>query len=188
LIIAFGESVVAVGIGAADFAVTAGLVLAATLTLVVLAGLWWCYFADDNDGKAERALAAVSPRRRARLSLLAFGHCYLPLLGGVIIFAAGVKKAVSQPLAALSVAPAVAIGGGAALYLVGDMMLRRVLRLGPNLTRLAVAVLAAASCGVGVTVSAVGQLGVLAAVVTMLVIAERPVFRRGAARFEESPS
>ncbi|EWM15453.1 hypothetical protein [Kutzneria sp. 744] len=65
-----------------------------------------------------------------------------------------------------------ALGGGVALYLVGDVPLRLVLHLGSNWTRCVAAVLAAASTVVGATGSAVAQLAVLTAVVLLLVAAE----------------
>ena len=172
LIIAFGESVVAVGIGAAGLEVTAGLIVAAALTMVMLAGLWWCYFAGDNEHRAETTLNSADNRRRVLMSLLGYGHCYLLLLGGIIVLAAGLKQAVAHPWDTLPVPAALAVGGGMALYLIGDVLLRLVLRLGSNWTRGVAALLAAASTEVGATESAVAQLAVLAAVVVLLVAAE----------------
>jgi low temperature requirement protein LtrA len=172
LIIAFGESVVAIGIGAAGIEVTAGLIVAAALTMVTLAGLWWCYFAGDNERRAETALGAADGRRRLLMSLVGYGHCFLPLLGGIIVLAAGLKTVVAHPWDALPVPAALAVGGGMALYLAGDVLLRLVLHLGSNWTRGVAAVLAAASTVVGATESAVAQLAVLAAVVVLLVAAE----------------
>ncbi|MEV6605062.1 low temperature requirement protein A [Kutzneria sp. NPDC051319] len=172
LIIAFGESVVAVGIGAADIEVTPGLIVAAALTMVMLAGLWWCYFAGDNEERAEAVLSGAANHKRVLMSLLGYGHCFLLLLGGIIVLAAGVKKAVAHPWDALPAPAALALGGGVALYLVGDVLLRLVLHLGSNWTRCVAAVLAAASTVVGATGSAVAQLAVLTAVVLLLVAAE----------------
>ncbi|WP_281283077.1 low temperature requirement protein A [Kutzneria buriramensis] len=168
LIIAFGESVVAIGIGEAGLEVTPGLIVAAALPMVTLAGLWWGYFAGDSEKRAEATLTTAEPFRRTRLSLIGYGHCYLPLFGGIIVLAAGVKTAVAHPEDALSAPAALAVGGGMALYLVGDVLLR----LGSNWTRCVAAVLAAASTVVGATESAVAQLAVLAAVVVLLVAAE----------------
>lgn len=169
LIIAFGESVVAIGIGAAGLEVAAGLIVAVALTMVMLAGLWWCYFAGDSEKRAESTLNAAQAERRTRLCLGGYGHCYLLLLGGIIVLAAGLKTSVAQ---SWDTPVALAVGGGMALYLVGDVLLRLVLRLGSNWSRCVAAVLAAASTVVGATESAVAQLAVLAAVVVLLVVAE----------------
>jgi low temperature requirement protein LtrA len=172
LIIAFGESVVAIGIGAGGLEITPGLIVVTALTMVTLAGLWWCYFAGDTEQRAETTLDTADNHRRVLMSLLGYGHCYLLLLGGIIVLAAGLKTAVAHPWDALALPAALAVGGGMALYLVGDVLLRLVLRLGSNWTRCVAAVLAAASTAVGATESAVAQLAVLAAVVVLLVVAE----------------
>jgi low temperature requirement protein LtrA len=140
--------------------------------MTTLAGLWWCYFAGDSEKRAESTLLAAPPERRTRLCLAGYGHCYLLLLGGIIVLAAGLKTTVAHPWDALTVPAALAVGGGMALHLVGDALLRLVLRLGSNWTRCVAAVLAAASTVVGATESAVAQLAVLAAVVVLLVVAE----------------
>ena len=64
IIVAIGESIVAIGIGAAELAVDAELVLFAVLGLLLRAALWWTYFGGDDE-RAEEALAAL-PTRRAR--------------------------------------------------------------------------------------------------------------------------
>src|SRR5256714_5097982 len=62
VLIAIGESVVAVGIGASPLPVDAGLVLAAALGLALSAALWWLYF-GDTEAAAERALDEMAPIR-----------------------------------------------------------------------------------------------------------------------------
>jgi low temperature requirement protein LtrA len=157
LLIAFGESVVAIGVGAGDIRLNAGVLLAAVLTLLVLAGLWWCYFGGEDE-LAERRLLAADPSTRTRLSLSAFGRAFYPLLAGIILLAAGVKRAIGHPFQAGHLAPAVAIGCGVALFLGGDVVLRRILRLGPVRARTAALVLVLASIVAGVFVSPVAQL------------------------------
>jgi low temperature requirement protein LtrA len=55
IIIALGESIVAIGVGAAGLELGAGVVLAAILGMVLAAGLWWAYF-DYVALAAERRL------------------------------------------------------------------------------------------------------------------------------------
>ncbi|HSS09972.1 MAG TPA: low temperature requirement protein A, partial [Acidimicrobiales bacterium] len=93
VLIALGESVVAVGIGVQGRHLTAGLAVTALLGLMVAAGLWWLYF-DGEDTRAERSLDEAPATRNPWLALFAFGYAFLPLLGGIIVFAAGVKRAV----------------------------------------------------------------------------------------------
>ncbi|HEX9549323.1 MAG TPA: low temperature requirement protein A [Acidimicrobiales bacterium] len=80
VLIALGESVVAVGIGLQDRDLTSGLVVTALLGLLVVAGLWWLYF-DGEDARAERALDEATAERNPWPSLFAFGYAFLPLLG-----------------------------------------------------------------------------------------------------------
>jgi low temperature requirement protein LtrA len=44
VIIALGESIIALGVGAAGFSLSAGIISAAVLGVVVVAALWWAYF------------------------------------------------------------------------------------------------------------------------------------------------
>lgn len=78
VIVAIGESVVAIGIGASHLAVDGGLVVAATLGLALSACLWWLYFGGDDE-RAERALGEMEPVRRAgaalRCAATATGTC-----------------------------------------------------------------------------------------------------------------
>jgi low temperature requirement protein LtrA len=65
------------------------------LGLALAAALWWLYF-DGEDARAERALDAATGDRTSWLALYAFGYAFLPVIGGIIVFAAGVKHAVAQ--------------------------------------------------------------------------------------------
>jgi low temperature requirement protein LtrA len=163
LIIAFGESVTAIGVGVTGLRLSAGLVLVAALALMVLLGLWWSYF-GGADERAEQRLVSVDLPTRARLALAAYGRAYYLLLAGVIILAAGVKRSIGHPWDTGHLTPAVAIGGGVALYLAGDAALRNTLRLRPMLPRFVGLALAALSIPVGVVAPISAQLAMLAAV------------------------
>ena len=74
MIVAFGESVADVGIGAAGRPVDAALVLSATLGLALTATLWWAFFGTGDDDRAEETLtvraAGQAAEARARRLLL----------------------------------------------------------------------------------------------------------------------
>src|SRR5499427_8332981 len=59
VIVALGESVAAIGIGAAPAGVTFAVALTAVLGLALSAVLWWTYFGDGDDARAEQAIAAT---------------------------------------------------------------------------------------------------------------------------------
>jgi low temperature requirement protein LtrA len=171
VLIALGESVVAVGIGLQGRDLTAGLVVTALLGLLVVAGLWWLYF-DGEDARAERALDDASAERNPWLALFAFGYAFLPLLGGIIVFAAGVKRAVVSYGAQAPWDTAWFLAAGAAVYVVALALLRFILGTGSVKLRLAIGVVALATVVVGRAVSPQWQLGVLALVLGTGIVVE----------------
>jgi low temperature requirement protein LtrA len=96
VIVALGESVVAVGLGAAGLPVTAGLAGVAVLGLAISFALWWAYFGDGDDERAEQALAAIPGTARTRMALYVYGFAHYPLLLGIVLLAAGLKKAIGH--------------------------------------------------------------------------------------------
>lgn len=171
LIIAFGESVTAIGVGIAGMRLSLGLALVAALALMVLLGLWWSYFGGDDELAEQRLVAANHPAR-ARMSLAAYGRAYYLLLAGVIILAAGVKRAIGHPWDVGQLLPSLAIGGGVALYLAGDAALRRALRLRPILPRCIGLALAALSIPVGVMAPTSAQLAMIGVVLLGVFVVE----------------
>jgi len=97
VIVAIGESVVAIGIGASGRPVDLPLALVSVLGLLLSACLWWSYF-DGDDAEAERALAEAPQARRPRLAVDAFGLWHLPLLGGIVAIAAALREATGARL------------------------------------------------------------------------------------------
>jgi low temperature requirement protein LtrA len=119
VIICLGESIVAVGVGVdtAERRLTLALVLGAALPLLSAVGMWWTYFDRTADAAQERLRDHDDPVLAA-----ADGYSYLHLLivAGIIIFAAGVKLVVHNPVSApMPDAGRLAMCGGVALYLVG---------------------------------------------------------------------
>jgi low temperature requirement protein LtrA len=171
VIVALGESVVAIGIGASSQPVDLALITVAVLGLLLAACLWWAYFGGD-DARAERALAAVAEHRRAAVAVRAFGYWHLPILLGIIVLAAGLKHAIGHPFDPLDGAHALLLAGGVAVFLAGDVGFRRTLRLGPGRVRAAAAVLCLAAIPVGVAASAVLQLTFLGIVLSGSLAAE----------------
>jgi low temperature requirement protein LtrA len=128
IIIALGESVVAIGVGAAGLDIGALLLATAVLGLVVAYLMWWVYFGGSLD-TAERALAAIDPRRRALAAIHAFSWAHLPMFLGIVAVAAGTRKAVGHANGHLQLRDAALLGAGLAAFLVGDVVFRLVLRI-----------------------------------------------------------
>jgi low temperature requirement protein LtrA len=123
VIIALGESIVAIGVGASAQEVTAGIAAAAVLGVAIAAALWWAYF-DVVALVAERRLAARQGDDRARNARDAYTYLHLPMIAGIILFALGVKKVLAHVDEPLDIVPAAALSGGLSLYLLGHIAFR----------------------------------------------------------------
>jgi low temperature requirement protein LtrA len=170
VLIAIGESIVAVGTGAADEPLDLQLAGVAALGLALSACLWWIYFGGDDE-RAEAALAAAPPEHRPRLAVDAFGYWHLLLLLGIVAMAAAEKTVIAHPGEAVEVAQGIALGGGAAVFLLGDALFRRSLAIAPGRGRAAAAVLAAATIPLAL-IAAVVQLAALVLLLATVLAAE----------------
>jgi low temperature requirement protein LtrA len=166
IIIALGESLIAIGIGAAELELDWVLLLTAVLSLAVAYLLWWVYFGGTSE-TVERALAAVEPRRRSLTAIHAFGWSHLGMFLGIIAFAAGVKKAVGHADDHQYLPDATVLGVGIALFLASDVAFRRVLRI-PGVRHRAVAAVVVLAVIPAAMVA--GVLGVTTAVVVLSVM------------------
>src|SRR5262249_23051343 len=81
ILIASGESGLAVGAGGAEEPLDLQLAVVAALGLALSACLWWAYFGGDDE-RAAAALDAAPPEERPRLAVEAFGYWHLLLLLG----------------------------------------------------------------------------------------------------------
>ncbi|HTT54678.1 MAG TPA: low temperature requirement protein A [Streptosporangiaceae bacterium] len=173
VIVALGESVAAVGIGAAAHPLDLQIVLAAVLGLGVSAALWWVYFGGADDERAAGAMAGAPRPRRPALALSAYFYPHIPILLGVVGLAAGVKLTIGHAAQPHPAAQALAIGGGTALFLAGHAAFRRVLHLGASWPRLVTALFALATAALGATVAIEAQLVVLLAGLVVMLAAEQ---------------
>ena len=156
LIVALGESVVAVGIGVSGTPVDPGVLGAALLGLALAAALWWAYFLGDAEG-AERAMSSASDQSRFRLAINAYFFAYIPILLGVITAAAGVELSIGHAGDRLDLGPAIALSVGVAMFLAGDVAFRRTMAIRPVAYRAGAAVAALGAVGLGTYVAAAVQ-------------------------------
>ena len=163
MIVALGESIVVLGVGAAGAEVDGELALIALLSLALSASLWWTYFGEEKP--IVHALASAPDAVRPRLGLK-FSYYHGFMLLGVILVAAGLKKAIEHPLDPLEGFMAVLFAAGAALFVASDSALLRVLRIPGSPAQVAASVAALATIPLGLEVSAAAQVAALAAIVT----------------------
>jgi low temperature requirement protein LtrA len=169
VIVALGESIVVIGVGAEGLELDAGLVLVALLALALNAALWWVYFSDET--AVEEGFHAAPADRRAQLALTAFGYWHYGILLAVIAIAAGLKKAVGHPYDPLEDWIAIGLGLGTALYLLCDLGFRRTFGIPGNRWRAGAAVASAATAFLGTAVAGVAQVGALAAILALALLA-----------------
>ena len=148
VLIALGESIVAVGVGAEDYPLSAPVLVAATLALAATVALWWLYF-DVVAPVAERVLVSTPEGERARLARDSYTYLHFPMVAGVIYLALGLKKVLQyvgdtehhdlgDPIPTVA---AFAMYGGVAAYMLAHVAFRKRNVHTWNPHRIAVAVL-----------------------------------------------
>ena len=172
VLIALGESVVAIGAGAADRPVGWTLLFAVVLGLSLAAALWWTYF-DRDDVRAEHAMAHATGAHRARLALYAYYHAHLVMISGIVLAAAGVHEAVGELEQHEGGSAAWLMAAGVAAYLAGAALYRWLLKIGPTTPRVTTAVIALGSAFIGMAVGSVAQLSVIVATLIGMLVVER---------------
>jgi low temperature requirement protein LtrA len=124
IIIALGESIVSLGVGADRLPLGAGVIVASLFGLAVAAALWWAYF-DVVAIVAERRLRHASAAAQALMARDSYTYLHLPMVAGIIVFAIGVKRTLIELHAHLAIVPACALCGGIAMYLLALSAFKR---------------------------------------------------------------
>jgi low temperature requirement protein LtrA len=128
VIIALGESIVAIGIGTSELERDSTYALSVVVAFSGVAALWWAYF-DFTATAAQRSLSRASPHARGPLARDVFTYFHYPVVLGIIFYAVAAKKTLEHPLDPLSDAGRWALGLGIAVFLVGFALMRfRVVR------------------------------------------------------------
>jgi len=123
VLIALGESIVALGVGAKQVLDT-GIVAAAVLGLAVAVALWWVYF-DVSAIVAERRLQrAAQGRERNELARDSYSYLHFPMVAGIALLAVGIKHTLADVSTPLGTVPTVALLGGTGLYLLAHVAFR----------------------------------------------------------------
>jgi low temperature requirement protein LtrA len=171
VLIALGESIVAVGVGAGAH-VDAGVVAAAALGVAVASALWWLYF-DIVALVAVRRLENAAPgRERNEVARDSFSYLHFPMVAGIVLGAVGLKKTLAHVGDPLDLVPAVATLGGTALYLLAHVAFRwrNVHRFSGQ--RLLCAVVLLAIVPAAVELPALATLGILLALLAAVIAYE----------------
>lgn len=180
VIIALGESIVAIGIGIGSLPMSWLVAGAAVCGLGLAAGMWWTYF-DVVARVSEHRLTQATGTERTQLATDSYTFLHLPLIAGIVLVALGLKKSFlyiadtehHTPSEALHGVPIWTLTGGLALYLIALSALRK-RNLGSwNVQRLAAGILLVAATPLLEHVPAAALLLIVAAVVLGLIAFER---------------
>ena len=160
VIIALGESIVAIGLGAGSH-LSWGIAAAAALGIGVVAALWWTYFDIVALVSARRLVRAPEGRVRNELARDSYSYIHFLLVAGIILLALGLKKALGHPTDPLDDVPAFALVGGVAVYLLGLVAFRYRHIQTVNWHRLGLALLSLALFPLATELSALVMIGLL---------------------------
>ncbi len=171
VIIALGESIVAIGAGIAGVELDAGLVAAAVFGVVLSAALWWAYF-DIAAVISEESFRHLRGEARLLMARDAYSYLHLPLIAGILLLALGVKKTLGHVDEPLKTVPAVALFGGIALYYAAHVAFR--LRTTHTLSRerLVAAAVCLALIPVATEVDSLVAVGIAAGLAALLIAYE----------------
>ena len=175
VIIALGESIVAIGVGA-GLHVDAGVIAAAVLGVAVAAELWWLYFDVVAPVSTRRLIAAEEGAVRNRMARDSFSYLHFPMVAGIVLVALGFKKTLGHVGDPLHLVPTVALLGGTALYLLAHVAfrLRNVHTL--NRRRLGLAIVLLALVPLLDGVAAIWPLVLLAGALAALIAYEATIY------------
>lgn len=175
VIVALGESIVAIGVGVTALPISWPIVVAGTFGLAVSASLWWIYF-DTAALLAEQALSRSRGEHRVAMARSAYTYLHLPLIIGIVLIALGLKKVLEyvgdeahHTLAdKLYGVPLWSMYGGAALYLLAHVAFAWRCYRHVKVQRLVVAVVLVALVPLAAKLPALASLGVLAGLLAAL--------------------
>jgi low temperature requirement protein LtrA len=171
VLIALGESIVAIGVGA-EHGVDAGVVAAAVLGVAVAAGMWWLYFDVVAIVAARRLARAEVGREQNEMARDSYSYLHFPMVAGIVLLALGLKKTLGHVEDPLKLVPAFALLGGVAVYLLAHVAFRYRHIHTLNRRRLFGAAVLLALIPVAEKLPALATLGILAALLVALIAYE----------------
>jgi low temperature requirement protein LtrA len=193
VILALGESIVVLGVGA-EVGLTAGVIVAAVLGVALASALWWIYFDVVALVTVRRLTQAPAGREQNALARDSYSYLHFPMVAGIVLVALGLEETLAHVEEPLHTVPAFALLGGVAIYLLAHVALRLRNAHSVNRRRLLLAVLLFALVPVAADVSALATLAGLNVLLWAMIAFEttgygeaRHRVRHGASAGQPSP-
>jgi low temperature requirement protein LtrA len=181
VIVALGESIVALGVGA-DVGLTVGVAAAAVLGVVLVSELWWIYFDIVAIANVRRLVNAPPGRVQNEMARDVYSYLHFPLVAGIIMAAFGLHETLAHVEDPLKTVPAFALLGGVAIYLLGHVAVRLRGAHSLNWRRLILAVVLLALVPLAVEIPSLAVLAALTAMLCMLIALETIQYGEGRVR------
>jgi low temperature requirement protein LtrA len=171
VIIALGEAIVAIGVGAHEH-VDAGIIAAAVLSVILAACLWWAYF-DVAAIVGGRRLADAEPgREQNTIARDSYSYLHFPMIAGIALLAVGVKQALPDLGAPLGTVAATSLAGGSAMFLLALFAFRYRNMHTLGIRRVVCAVVLLALVALHTEISALALLGAVTGVLVAMIVYE----------------
>jgi low temperature requirement protein LtrA len=157
IILALGESIVALGIGA-EVELSAGVIAAAVLGIALVSAVWWVYFDVVALVTEQRLTRAPAGRERNALARDSYSYLHYPMVAGIVLMALGLKHTLAHVDDPLDSVHRFALLGGIATYLLGHVVLRLRNARSVNVQRLLLALVLLALCPIDLNVPSLAAL------------------------------
>jgi len=181
IIIALGESIVAIGVGAHAH-LAWGIAGAAVLGIALSAALWWMYFDVVALVSRRRLINSEVGRIRNELARDSYSYLHFPMVAGIVLVALGLKTTLGHVGDSLETVPAFALLGGVSAYMLGlvGFRFRHVHTF--NRQRLATAIVLFALLPVATHIPALATLAIVTAVLAVVIAFETRSYGEGRGR------
>jgi low temperature requirement protein LtrA len=181
IIIALGESIVAIGLGA-HANLTWGIAAAAILGIALSAALWWLYFDVVALVSRRRLINAEVGRIQSELARDSYSYLHFPMVAGIVLVALGLKTTLGQVGDALDTVPAFALLGGVSAYMLGLVGFRYRHVHSFNRQRLVTAILLFTLLPVATNIPALVTLAIVTAILATIIAYETRSYGEGRGR------
>ncbi|MCC9173844.1 low temperature requirement protein A [Arthrobacter sp. zg-Y179] len=178
IILALGESIVSIGVGASEVPVSIPVLAGAAAGICLSIGLWWLYF-DVTAVAAEHRFAALRGSVRSSAAVVAYTYLHLPLVAGIVLTALGVEDVLAhvEEGKTLGRVGAFALFGGPAVYLLASAAFWRRMGSGWKKWRLGTAALLLVLIAAAPPLTSLTALLLVTALIAGLVAVEALLYR-----------